>query len=109
MDTFEKHKIRWVIFIIGSFLLAFNPSSGSSDVFSTLGQIVGVSLLCGLVAGIAFIVSVVIRKRLSNKQVWDIFFVAYGALAGLHLVGAILGMLVRLVQTGLLETFASTL
>lgn len=92
-DTFEKHKGRWVIFIIGSLLLAYNPSSGSPNVFSTLGQIVGVSLLCGLVAGIAYIVSVVIRKRLSDKQVWDIFFGAYATLAGVHVAVAITGML----------------
>ena len=87
---FTNHKMWAVIFLVGSAILAVVDSPMHEfNVAYMAGWIIGMAFMCAIVAGLAYLISFIVRRRLHYNQVVAVFFGTFVISAGLILVAAI--------------------
>jgi hypothetical protein len=87
---FTNHKIWTAIFLIGSLLLAIinRPIQGYNLAYIA-GWVFGMAFMCAVVAGLAFLVSFIVRRKLNLDQLASVFFGTFLVIAALNVFAAL--------------------
>jgi hypothetical protein len=83
-------KVRAAIIVIGAIVLLVidDTSSRSFNASYLLGMVIGMVIICLLIAGVVYLICWVLRRRLTADQFWNLFFGLYGGFALLRVLTA---------------------
>jgi len=86
-----KNKLWWIACVLGSVAIAFlRMPQGIFNPAYMVGYIFGMIAMCFLVAGIAFVVSLLIHRKLKSAQFFNIALITFGIVLAFSFMGATL-------------------